>query len=132
MFLQRLRAAVFALALLSAGGCLVAAGAGLGAGVYLSDRGAESLVSTPIDRAFAASQQVFREMGITEQKTTSEQSGASEERQLNGKRGEKNVKVTLRTEGNGTRVEVVASEDMVVWDKELARDILERIIRKTD
>jgi hypothetical protein len=116
---------------LTTSGCLAAAGAGLGAGIYISDRGAESLVSTPIDQVFTASQRAFRDMGITEQKTTSEQSGSDQERQLTGKLGDKNVKVTLKTEGTGTRVDVVASEDMVVWDKDLARDVLERIVKMT-
>jgi hypothetical protein len=120
----------FSLILASGTGCLAAAGAGLGAGIYLSDRGAESLVSTPIETTFAAAQDVFREMGMTGIKTSGEQSESSEERQLIGKRGDKNVKVTLRSEGEGTRVEVVASEDMVVWDKDLARQVLEQIVKK--
>jgi hypothetical protein len=130
MLLQKapILALVFAL---STGGCLAAAGAGLGAGVYLSDRGAESLVDAPIDRAFTATQQAFHDMGITEEKTTSEQSGTTQERQVSGKLGEKSIKVSLKTEGTGTRVEVVASEDMVVWDKDLAKDVLERIVKLT-
>ncbi len=128
---RHLRTVLLALVVTTTGGCLAAAGAGLGAGIYLSDRGAESLVATPIDRAMAAAQQTFREMGISEEKITSEQTGSSEERQLNGKRGDKNIQVTLRTEGEGTRVEVVASEDMVVWDKGLAKEVLEGIVKKT-
>lgn len=129
--LRTIKTAVLAATIVAAGGCLAAAGAGLGAGIYLSDRGAESLVASPVDRTFAASQQVFRDMSITEEKTTSEESSGAQERQLNGKLGDKNVKVTLKTEGEGTRVEVVASEDMVRWDKDLAKDILERIVKAT-
>ena len=131
MLAPRIKALGLSLMLAATSGCLAAAGAGLGAGIYLSDRGAESLVSVPIQKAFAASQGVFQEMGITEVKTSGEQTGSSEERQLEGKRGDKNVKVTLRTEGESTRVEVVASEDMVVWDKELARQVLEQIVKNT-
>ena len=127
MFSRSMKAVTLVLVLLTAGGCLAAAGAGLGAGIYLSDRGAESLVASPIDRTYAAAQQAFREMGISEEKTVTEPS----ERQLDGKRGDKNIKVTLKSEGTSTRVEVVASEDMVVWDKELAREVLERIVRVT-
>jgi hypothetical protein len=130
--LRSLKATAAALVVLSSAGCIAAAGAGLGAGIYLSDRGAESLVTSPVDRTFAASQQAFREMGISEQNTSSETEGDTEERQLNGKQGDKNIKVTLRTEGEGTRVEVVASEDMVVWDKDLARDVLERIVKLSE
>jgi hypothetical protein len=129
--LQLIKGAALAFVVAAGTGCLAAAGAGLGAGIYLSDRGAESLVATPIDQTFTAAQDVFREMGMTELRTSAEQSASSEERQINGKRGEKNVKVTLRTEGEGTRVEVVASEDMVVWDKDLAKEVLEQIVKKT-
>jgi hypothetical protein len=131
MWLQPMKALGISLMLASGTGCIAAAGAGLGAGIYLSDRGAESLVSSPIDKTFAASQEVFREMGITEVKSSGEQTSSAEERQIDGKRGDKNVKVTLKTEGEGTRVEVVASEDMVVWDKDLAREVLEQIVKKT-
>jgi hypothetical protein len=115
----------------SASACLAAAGAGLGAGIYLSDRGAESLVDAPIEKAFEASRVVFSDMGMTDVETRGEQSGSSEERQISGKRGDKNVKVTLRTEGESTRVEVVASEDMVVWDKDRAREVLEKIVNES-
>ena len=131
MGLHTIKALGISLMLASSAGCLAAAGAGLGAGIYLSDRGAESLVSAPIAKTFAATQDVFRDMGITEVKTSGEQTASAEERQIDGKRGDKNVKVTLRSEGEGTRVEVVASEDMVVWDKDLARDVLEQIVKKT-
>jgi DNA-binding protein YbaB len=131
MTVGSIKGAALALVVVAMGGCLAAAGAGLGAGIYLSDRGAESLVAAPIDQTFSAAQEVFREMGMTEQTTSAEQSASSEERQISGKRGEKNVKVTLRTEGEGTRVEVVASEDMVVWDKDLAKEVLEQIVKKT-
>jgi hypothetical protein len=127
----RLNAAGLVLTVLASSGCLAAAGAGLGAGIYLSDRGAESLVNVGIDRAFTASQQVFTEMGITEEKTTTEETSLAEERQINGMLEDKHVKVTLHTEGNATRVEVVASKDMVVWDQDLARDILGRIVKLT-
>ena len=128
----RIKAAALAITIVSAaGGCLAAAGAGLGAGIYLSDRGAESLVSTGVEQTFTAAQQVFREMNIVEQKSTSEETSTSQERQLNGKLGDTNVMVSLKTEGSATRVEVVASEDMVKWDKDLAKDILGRIVKAT-
>ena len=131
MRFKSIKAIGLALTLGSITGCLAAAGAGLGAGVYLSDRGAESLVSAPVDQTFEAARSVFSEMGMTDIETSGEQSATSEQRQISGKRGDKNVKVTLRTEGQGTRVEVVASEDMVVWDKDLAREILEKIVDRS-
>jgi hypothetical protein len=131
MELRRLKAALLGAVVATGSGCLAAAGAGLGAGIYLSDRGAESLVAAPIDRTFTAAQEVFADMNLTGIRTSGERSEAGEERQLDGKRGDTNVKVTLRAEGDGTRVEVVASEDMVVWDKDLAREVLQQIVTKT-
>ena len=131
MRLRSMWSGMVALVMISGAGCLAAAGAGLGAGIYLSDRGAESLVTAPMEQTFAAAQAVFSDMSLTDIKTSGEQSAGSEQRQIEGKRGDKNVKVTLRTEGEGTRVEVVASEDMVVWDKDLAREVLEAIVKKT-
>lgn len=113
-------------------GCIAAAGAGLGAGVYLSDRGAESTVASPVDRTYAAAEQAFRELGIGENKSSTEREGTSEQRVLSGTSGDRQVTVTLKSAGEGTRVEVVASTSAVTWDKELARKVLERIVKIAD
>ena len=113
-------------------GCIAAAGAGLGAGIYLSDRGAESTVASPVDRTFAAAEQAFRELGIGETRNSTEREGASEQRVLSGTSGDRQVSVTLNSANEGTRVEVVASTSAVTWDKELARKVLERIVKIAD
>lgn len=122
---------VLALAVLPAvaGGCLVAAaGAGAGAAIHLSDRGAESVVTGSVDQAYAATQQAFRDMGITAGKSSSEHDGDVETRQLEGSTTDRDITVTIKSEGTGAHVEVVARKSAVTWDKDLARQILERIV----
>jgi len=126
-----LKMLVLALVLASSSGCVAAAAGGVGAGVYYSDRGAESLVSAPIDKVFEASRQTFQELSITETKTSSESEGGSAERQLKGTGNDRDITVTLRTEGSSTKVEVVANKSAVTWDKDLAKRILEKIVEKS-
>jgi len=126
-----LKMLVLALVLAGSSGCVAAAAGGVGAGVYYSDRGAESLVSAPIDKVFEASRQTFQELSITETKTSSESEGGSAERQLKGTGNDRDITVTLRTEGSSTKVEVVANKSAVTWDKDLAKRILEKIVEKS-
>ncbi|MEO8200867.1 MAG: DUF3568 family protein [Gemmatimonadota bacterium] len=123
-----MRIAVLALTVGSAGGCIAAAAGGVGAGMYYSDRGATSLIATPLDNAYGATRATFTDMGITETKTSTEQEGASSQREIKGTMTDRDVTVTLKTEGTGTRVEVVASKSAVTWDKDLAKKILEKIV----
>ena len=60
--MRRSKFSLFAVATLIATStaCVAAAAGGLGAGIYYSDRGAESLVAAPIDQVFAASRQGFQ------------------------------------------------------------------------
>jgi hypothetical protein len=128
---MRIGELALALALVASSGCVAAAAGGLGAGIYYSDRGAESLVVAPIDKVFGAAQQTFQELSITETKNSSETGDGSTERQLKGTGNDRDVTVTLKTEGSSTRVEVVASKSAVTWDKDLAKRILEKIVEKS-
>lgn len=121
--------ALAALVALGAGGCLVAAaGAGAGGAVYLSDRGAESLVSAPVVTVLSRVRTVFGELSITETRTTSDQEGSVERRGLHGTAGDREVEVSLRSEGSGTRVHVVVKKTAVTWDNDFAKTIVERIV----
>jgi hypothetical protein len=112
-----------------ASGCLVAAaGAGAGGAVYVGDRGVESVVAASVDRAYDATVRAFRELGVTEGKSSSERDGGTARRELEGSTGDRNVTVKVRTEGAGAHVEVVAYKSAVTWDKDFARRILERIV----
>ena len=112
-------------------GCLVAAaGAGAGGAVYFTERGTESVLSASVARVFDATRETFQEQGISETKTSTEQEGAGERRQLEGAKGDREVTVTIRTEGSGSKVEVVARKTPVTWDKDFAKSILESIVAK--
>lgn len=118
--------------LLGSTGCLAAAGAGLGAGIYFSDRGAGSLVTEPIDRVYTAAQAAFDSMDINLVRTHSEAEGDEMERTLEGTLGDRDITVTLKSEGDDTRVEVVAQKSAVTWDKDLASEILKKIVEFSD
>src|SRR5512135_1144769 len=129
---KRAGLAALGLALLGMGGCVVAAaGAGAGGGIYYSGRGVESVVTTPVDRTYSAAEQAFAQLGIHQTKTSAEQEGALDRREINGASADREVTVTLVTEGSGTKVQVVARKSAVTWDKDLARTILARIVALT-
>ena len=115
-----------------ANGCvLAAAGAGAGAGIYVTDRGAESLVAAPVARTFEASRAAFQELGITETRTITDSEGGAEKRTLQGKTADREIEVELKSEGASTRVGVVAKKTAVTWDKDLARKLLGEIVERS-
>jgi hypothetical protein len=109
-------------------GCLFAAAAGAGSAIYLTDRGAESLVSTSVDETFAAVQATFQELGINETKRSSE---GDTQRELQGSEGDRNVTVQIKREDESTKVEVTARTGTVTWDKDYAKMVLEKIVNRT-
>lgn len=112
------------------GACVVAAaGAGAGGGIYLTQRGAESIVPMTIERAAAATRQAFDELKIRETKSSTEQEANGEKREVGGTAGEREISVTLKVENAGsTRVQVVAKRSAVTWDKDFARAVLDHIV----
>ncbi len=121
---------LFLLALpLAAGGCLfAAAGAGAGGGIYFSDRGVGSVVTAPVTKASSATEQAFQEMGISQKKSSTTQEGTTDKREIQGSTSERDVTVSIQTEGTGSRISVVARKSAVTWDKDFARRILQRIV----
>ncbi len=114
---------------LAAGGCLfAAAGAGAGGGIYFSDRGVGSVVAAPVPKASSATEQTFREMGIDQKKSSTTQEGTTDKREIQGSTSERDVTVSIQTEGTGSRINVVARKSAVTWDKDFARRILQRIV----
>ena len=129
---KRAGPAALGLAVLVMGGCVfAAAGAGAGGGIYYSGRGVESIVTTPVDRTYSAAEQALDQLGIQRTKTSAEQEGASDRREIDGASADREVTVTLLTEGSGTKIQVVARKSAVTWDKDLARAILARIVALT-
>lgn len=116
-------------AALLAGCVLAAAGAGAGGGIYLTDRGVESLVPISVDGAAAAAQKAFHELKVTETKSSTEQTGDGEQRELAGAAAGRDVTVTIKPQGKNTaRILVVAKTSAVTWDKDFARAILDKIV----
>jgi hypothetical protein len=116
--------------MLPATGCVAAAAAaGAGAGIYLTSRGAESLVESSVDQVAARAQAVMSEEGIVPDASSSESSG--DNREFKGKKGDLDVTIQLQREsGSTTRVEVTARKNLAEWDKEYAQQLLSRIIEK--
>ena len=116
-------------ALLLAGCMVAAAGAGAGGGIYLTQRGVESVVPATVERAAAATTQAFAQLKVRQTKAQVEQGEDGEKREIEGTAGDREVSVTLKAEGaNATRVQVVAKRTAVTWDKEFARSLLDKIV----
>ena len=112
------------------GGCLVAAaGAGAGGGIYFTERGVESVVPASVDRAAAGTKQAFAALKIRETKTESQQAdNGGEKREIDGTAGDRDVSVSITSNGHNTRVQVVAKTSAVTWDKDFARAVLDKIV----
>jgi hypothetical protein len=121
-------ALVLALALPTSA-CLAAAAAGAAGGIYLTSRGAESVVQGSIDDVTARAESVMDEMEIAKDAESTERGG--DQRELKGKRGDVDVTIELQRESpTATKVEVTARENLAEWDKEYAQQILRRIVEK--
>ena len=124
-----MKAPLVAAVLTSTGCFLAAAGAGAGGGIYFTQRGVESVVAAPVERASAATEQTFHQLGIRQTKTAAEQEGGQDKREIGGATTDREVTVTLTSAAQGsTRVQVVARKSAVTWDKDFARTILEKIV----
>ena len=120
-----------AVVVLATSGCLLAAaGAGAGGAIYYTDRGVQSVVAAPVERTFEVTRQAFQDLGITESKAVTRQEDGSETRSLEGKTSDRDISIDLKPEGSGTKVDVVVRKSAVTWDKDFAREILNRIVEK--
>jgi hypothetical protein len=114
---------------LPATGCLAAAAAGAGAGIYLTSRGAESLIDGPIDQVARRARTVMNEEGIVPDASSTENGG--ENRELKGKKGDLDVTIQMEQKSDKTtRVEVTARKNLAEWDKDYAQQVLQRIVEK--
>jgi hypothetical protein len=110
-------------------GCLAAAAAGAGAGIYLTSRGAESLVEGSIDQIAARARSVMNEEGIVPDASSTEDGG--DKREIKGKKGDLDITFEMEQKSDKTtRVEVTARENLAEWDKEYAQQLLQRIVEK--
>jgi peroxiredoxin family protein len=112
-------------------GCLAAgaAAAGAGAGIYLTSRGAESLVESSVDQVAARARAVMSEEGIVPDETSMEKSG--DKREFKGKKGDLDVTIEIeKKDSKTTRVEVAARKNLAEWDKDYAQQVLSKIVEK--
>jgi len=126
------RQAVLAMGLASVGvgaaGCAAAAVAGAAGAIYATTRGVESLVASPIERVVGDAESVMKNMGIVQDATSSDNGGAK--RELKGKHGDLDVTVQMEQQDSATtKVEVSARKNLAEWDKDYARQVLERIVK---
>jgi hypothetical protein len=110
-------------------GCLAAAAAGAGAGIYLTSRGAESLVEAPIDQLASRARALMNEEAIVPDASSSENGG--NKRELKGKKGDLDVTFDMEEKSDKTtRVEVSVRKNLAEWDKEYAQQLLQRLVEK--
>ena len=111
-------------------GCLAAAAAGAGAGIYLTSRGAESLVQGQPDDIAKKAQAVMNEEGIVPDASSTESGG--DKRELKGKKGDLDITIEMeRKDPKTTRVEVAARKNLAEWDKDYAQQLLSKIVEKS-
>jgi hypothetical protein len=117
-----------AVALLSTG-CLAAAAAGAAGGVYLTSRGAESVVEGSVDQIAGRAETVMGEMAIVKEGESTEDQG--DKQVLKGKKGDLDITIEIERESESTaKVEVTARENLAEWDKDYAKEVLSRIVEK--
>ena len=111
--------------------CLAAgaAAAGAGTGVYLTSRGAESIVAGPVDQVEQRARSVLAKEGVDVTGTQTEGSGSK--RELKGTKGDLEITVTMeRQDEKSTKTEVSARKNLVTWDKDYAQQLLGEIVKQ--
>jgi hypothetical protein len=107
-----------------------AAGAGAASAVYLTSRGAKAQVKGNTQDVEADSRKVLSEQAIQVTNEKVEKSG--EHRELQGKKGDLDVTVTInRRDDKTSDVEVTARRSAVTWDKDYAQSLLSSIVRES-
>jgi hypothetical protein len=112
-------------------GCVAAAAAaaGAGTGVYLTSRGAESVVQGSIDNVEKRARAVFASEGIPVSGSQIENSGAK--REIKGNKGDLEITVTMEQQDAATtKTEVSARKNLAVWDKDYAQQLLGKIVNQ--
>jgi hypothetical protein len=126
------RAALLVAALPLLSGCLVAAagaaGAGAAAGVYLSERGASSLVEGTLPQVDARTQTAMRSLSIEVTETRAASDGTRKE--YRGRTAEVDVVVVLESRGASTQVTATAKRSAVEFDRDYARTLVQRVVEQ--
>lgn len=113
---------------LSSSACVAAAaGAGAAGAVYLTSRGAESVVEGSVEDVAGRAKAVMGEMQIVSDAESTKDGG--DKRELKGKKGDLDVTIKLERQGDTTtKVEVTAQKNLAEWDKDYAQQVLRRIV----
>lgn len=111
-------------------GCAAAAaGAGAGGALYFTSRGAESIVDGTVGDVAQAVRETLSDMGISIEETKTEDGG--NKREITGKKGDLDVSVQWeRQTSSTTKIDVSARKNVAEWDKDYAKDVLSRIVKK--
>jgi hypothetical protein len=110
-------------------GCVAAAAAGAAGGIYLTTRGAESVIEAPVDELAGRAETVMSEMGIVKDgESTSDQ---GQRHVLKGKKDNLDITIDIEKDSESTaKVEVTARENLAEWDKDYAKEVLNRIVQE--
>jgi len=111
--------------------CLAAtaAAAGAGTGIYLTSRGAESIVEGPVDELEKRARAVFAAEGIPVSGSQMENSG--DKREIKGTKGDLELTVAIERQApQASKVGVSARKNLVTWDKDYAQQLLEKIVKQ--
>ena len=110
-------------------GCVAAAAAGAAGSVYATTRGAEALVAGSVDDVTTRARTVMEDMDIVPEGEESQTAGDKHE--LKGKHGDLDVTIAMeRSDSATTKVEVYARKNLAEWDKDFAKSVLEKIVKK--
>jgi hypothetical protein len=120
--------ALAAAAVTSSGCFLVAAGAGAGAAVAYTNRGATANIEGTVPAVFGKAVRAFGTLQITETGRSTENSGDTQ--RLVGTLGEQEITVEVkRSSESVTAVEVTAKKNVVDYDKDLAKRVLDTMMQ---
>jgi hypothetical protein len=113
-------------------GCLAAtaAAAGAGTGIYLTSRGAESVIDGSADDVEQRARAVFEAEGIPVTGSRVESSGLK--REIKGTKGDLEISVSMMQQqgAQSTKTEVFARKNLAVWDQDYAQQLLGKIVKQ--
>jgi hypothetical protein len=87
------------------------------------------VVEGSVDQVAGRAEAVMNEMGIVKEGESTEDQG--DKQVLKGKKGDLDVTIEVRRESESTaKVEVTARENLAEWDKDYAKEVLNRIVQE--
>lgn len=120
--------ALAAAAVTSSGCFLVAAGAGAGAAVAYTNRGATANIEGTVPAVFDKAVRAFGTLQVAETGRSTENSGDTQ--RLVGTLGEQEITVEVkRSSESVAAVEVTAKKNVVDYDKDLAKRVLDAMMK---